>query len=134
MIQRSKKLQHHPPAGTHAQQIGESAQDSGIEIAFRIDTSSDYHFVLDSAIIQGVQQIMGDVKVLDHPMDVQTFGLQPVYGVKSGILIQLNPRGKYGIFMPLAMKHHTRHTICHLSSTTQAAERHVFARFQAESW
>lgn len=67
-------------------------------------------------------------------MEVQTFGPQLVYGVKS-VVLQFNAMEQDGSIMPLAMKVKIRtETGCHLFPTTHTAEKGVFSHFQGENW
>lgn len=71
--------------------------DRGVQINDRTDSGFYYCFI-DSIIIPGVEQLMGDVGVLEPPMEVQVFRPQPDHGGKSDI-IQLNARGEDGTSM-----------------------------------
>lgn len=76
--------------------------DSGVQITFRADSDSDNHFI-DSTVILGVQQMMRDIRVMNVPMEVQSFRSQPVYGVKFDVL-QLNTMGQDRRVVPPSVK------------------------------
>lgn len=59
------------------------------------------HFIY-SVFIPGIEQMMKDVRVMESPMTIQSFGAQPMYGAKSGVL-ELNATEQDGIIMVLTI-------------------------------